>query len=239
MHLQGGIPTGLFALFILITSSVPAEGKKNHLRVAAVHITSIVARAPDNIFARQLDSCPEASQTLCDDGNGCCQFGIACTTSRGIPACNVACTGSRCSFGGCCPVGYRCSSEKTACIKMGPLESNPSPTSGPAPTPSNINSEITGVFTPTPSVTFPESSTTATTPFPPEDTDSAGDGSSNSGTPEPTDSTSLTDPYAPSPPDSTEPGQSNTPNAAPCIAPIPGFAQLVLSGVGLMLGGLH
>ncbi|KAL2217367.1 hypothetical protein M432DRAFT_433839 [Thermoascus aurantiacus ATCC 26904] len=95
---------------ILIITAVLAYGTAvtADLILAAAPVSKILG-AEGDLFPRQDLSCPEITQTVCPDGNGCCPRGAACTYSSGLAVCDVPCgAGPRCAYGGCCEVGYMC-----------------------------------------------------------------------------------------------------------------------------------
>ncbi|KAL2012390.1 hypothetical protein VTN00DRAFT_5108 [Thermoascus crustaceus] len=98
-------PTIPFLLTILALSSTTVTAD---LMLAAAPVSKIIGGGAD-LFPRQDLSCPEATQTVCPDGNGCCERGAACAYSSGFAVCEKPCgLGPRCSYGGCCDVGYMC-----------------------------------------------------------------------------------------------------------------------------------
>ncbi|KAJ5698784.1 hypothetical protein N7462_000789 [Penicillium macrosclerotiorum] len=100
MHVQWHIVT-----FLLGTQLAGA----NMLRPAA-------AVALANLEARDAQ-CPEATQTLCSDGTGCCPSGVACIYQTGIPKCDSPCNGGpTCKNGNCCEIGYICDSTGILCV---------------------------------------------------------------------------------------------------------------------------
>ncbi|KAJ6150263.1 hypothetical protein N7471_001462 [Penicillium samsonianum] len=62
------------------------------------------------LIPRQEQTCPEATETMCQDGTGgCCPSGQACTFVSGRPRCAGSCNGGPiCLGGGCCDIGYNC-----------------------------------------------------------------------------------------------------------------------------------
>ncbi|WEW57398.1 hypothetical protein PRK78_002865 [Emydomyces testavorans] len=243
MQLQTTILHILTLLSSLIPSPVAvAAAEDNNLRIAAVHITSIIARAPDNLFARQqqqLASCPEATQTLCPDGNGCCPSGVDCTTSRGLPVCNIACIGTECPFGGCCPRGYECDTTRTACVRAISFSLTtsldappPLPTFAPVPTEfttggggggGGVTQSASSKF----SLTIPRPTSSSS-----EQITETSSSSSSSGV-GPTSAESSQAPRS-----TSSRVQSATVNAGSAVVPLSGFMQLLLSGLGLIFGGL-
>ncbi|OJJ51654.1 hypothetical protein ASPZODRAFT_127771 [Penicilliopsis zonata CBS 506.65] len=128
----------------------PAHGS---LHLAAVPVTQLLNQGLHDIFARQTTeySCPEATQTLCADGHGCCPSGIACTTSSGIPVCDEICDGTViCADGGCCQLGYTCDLyTSTLCIQE-----------------TGDGVSLTYVYTAEPTTAFKSSSAASSVPFP-------------------------------------------------------------------------
>lgn len=87
-----------------------------HLASAVEFIHPAAPLITGNIAARQQAQCPEATQTECPDGTGCCPSGAACTYIMGQPRCAVACNGGpSCPGGGCCQFGYACDITEDLC----------------------------------------------------------------------------------------------------------------------------
>lgn len=98
-------PTIPFLLTILAYSSTTVTAD---LILAVAPVSKIIGGGADLLPRHDL-SCPEATQTVCPDGNGCCERGAACAYPSGFAVCEKSCgAGPRCSYGGCCDVGYMC-----------------------------------------------------------------------------------------------------------------------------------
>ncbi|RJE25278.1 hypothetical protein PHISCL_02367 [Aspergillus sclerotialis] len=140
----------------------------------------IVPAAPimtGNLGKRQdLYGCPEATQTVCPDGVGCCPSGVPCTQVSGKPRCQMSCNGGPiCDDGGCCEVGYVCNTKgNSLCI--------PAPTDNPFPslTLPSIGPIVTDTSFPEIPTFEPSASSTALLPtdLPPSSSSMSGGGSS-------------------------------------------------------------